>query len=166
MADLVQTEEKTIGKFRYTVARLPSRQVIHLSARIAKSFAPMLAAFAGGVDLEALIASSLSELFKNPELGSELVAISEELGQATTVSWSENGQPRDRVLQSDFFDLHFRNRLDEWLEWLAFAIRVNCASFFTGASGLGALLRSRAKVRSADAESRISGSQSGAERTG
>lgn len=141
------SEEKQIGEFTYIVRKLLAREAVRLGVRVGGLLAPVLAELsASGGDFESAIGQAISELFKKPGLADELDQVVALMAQVTEVSWVEQGEDRTLGLgKTQFFDTHFQDRLDVLVEWLVFALTVNLRSFFAGASGLGAILRSKAK---------------------
>jgi hypothetical protein len=115
--------------------------------------APFIGEVVGADSLEEALALAVGQLFQRAELADDLEYASVVMGAQTQVAFtSAKGEALTRTLDATFLDGHFRGRLDEWLEWLVFALRVNCGSFFNGSSQLGEKIRANAKKRAATTE--------------
>lgn len=166
MRQIQQTEEKQIGEFTYIVRKLLAREGVRLGVRVGGLLAPVLAGLsASGGDFEGAISEAIGELFKKPGLADEIDQLVILMAQVSEIAWTEDGEDRQLALsKTNVFDTHFQDRYDVLIEWLVFALTVNLRSFFAGASGLGAMLRSgKAKPTTPVASSQ---SLSPVERTG
>lgn len=161
----VVTEEKQIGEYTYVVRKLLAREGMRLGVRVGGLLAPVISSLmASGGEFEAVIGEAVGELFKKPALADEIDQIMILMAQVTEVSWTQDGEERTLALsKTAFFDAHFQDRFDSLIEWLVFALTVNLRSFFAGASGLGAMFRSKPKAKTPESSSQ---SPNLAERTG
>jgi len=169
MTGINEAETLTIGSFTYAVAKLPARAGVRLATRVGAMLAPVLADLAGTIGTspdkqDAAIAGALQTLLTREDLDSQVEFLNNTLGAATQVHWTTNeGQPASRTLDAAFFDAHFRDNYDSWLQWLVFAVKVNLRSFFAGASALGAKLKA---AKSPAPTTSVSSPQTSVVRTG
>jgi len=125
-----KSESKQIGKHRYTVTQLDAVRGSKAALRLAKVVGPALSAYSG----EDAESKAISALLSNLE-EKDFDYLRETLSSATTVAGGKYGE-REPALD-DVFAVHFAGNYGEMIGWLAFAVKVNFASFF---SGVGELL--------------------------
>lgn len=125
---------KQIGGHGYEVTQLGAIEGRRVFARLAQVMGGMVGALAAGgkpnpVDAFRSFAESMT-----PEV---MDFFCDTFSKVTQVH-----RPDGKVLfLKDVFDDHFADNYGELVEWLAFCLEVNFASFLGGTGGLGALLR-------------------------
>lgn len=132
--------EKQIGEYRYLVTLLGAKAGRSMLVRLTKLLGPATASFLEGVlhakgGLTESLALGSADAIRDIALKlteKDLADISDQLAHFTAVVISHDTEPQlDKIL-----DEHFAGRYDAYMQWLAFALEANFASFF-GASSSG-----------------------------
>lgn len=125
-------ESKRIGAHTYKVMKLDAVRGSKAALRLAKVAAPGVEAFnaADPMGTEKAFAAIVAQLDEK-----DFDYLRELLSSVTEVSGGDYGE-RSPSLES-VFSVHFVDRYNELVGWLAFAVMVNFRSFF---SGIGELL--------------------------
>jgi hypothetical protein len=137
------SETKEIGDFVYEVTKPLARPGLQFAIRISRYVFPfyghLLISKGEGTSLLTAVGDLLGRL--TPE---EVEHINTTLGALTQVYFvTEDGEQKSRTLDGKFFDVHFQDRYDAWLQWVVFALQTTCRSFFVGALKLGAKAQSK-----------------------
>lgn len=123
----METKTKTIGDYEYRVTQLTTGPGLQLTARVMNILGPGLANAAGASGGTGARAAALfGAIVASPQLGDHLEWLSKLLAPTTQV-WTPDGKS---FTLSSGYDAHFAGRYAQLLEWLLFAIEVNCGSFF------------------------------------
>ncbi|MBW2672067.1 MAG: hypothetical protein JRD89_01460 [Deltaproteobacteria bacterium] len=137
-------EEKKIGKNVYRVTQLPFTEGRGAALRLAKIAGPALAEAFGGIDsevnLEDMDVGNMAGAFNTL-----LMSMTEEDLKYFTDLFAENSEvetgPQAWVPLHRDIDDYFSEDYSAWLGWMAFAIKVNFASFFGGGQNIARLLK-------------------------
>lgn len=138
---LRETKEKVIDGRTYKVTLLGAKAGRAMLVRLTKLLGPAVASFVEGTlhakggateSLTSGFAEAVREL-TNRLSEAEFAAICDELSKQTAVVIDDEREHREPQL-NNIFDDHFSGRYGAMLQWLAFSLEANFASFF-GASG-------------------------------
>jgi len=131
--DKIAPKEKTIGANTYQVRILPAGVGLRSAAKLANLIGPGLKGLQGG-ETEDKLVGFFSDLLSNDALADRLEYFTKLFTEYTSVKIAGSDA---YVELRQVYELHFSANYFELLQWLAFCIEVNHASFFTGA-GLSA----------------------------
>lgn len=130
-------ETQQIGDFAYTVTALPAKAGCRVAARLANALAPAAKSLPEeGFEMDAAqIVKMLEPIFGNPDLGDLVDFLCTTFAERTLLDW-DDASGHKQVRLDRVFDLHFSDRYDDLIAWLAFALQTSMASFFRSARGL------------------------------
>lgn len=132
----IETKDKQIGEHNYRVTAFGALQGRVILARLTNLIGPVIRSFkdvandlAEGKDVDkvgAMVEAVAQAAEKLPP--KEFADLCDAFANQTVVDF---GDGRELPL-AKIFDLHFSARYMDLLEWFAFVVEVNFASFFTG----------------------------------
>lgn len=138
---LREQKERLIGNNTYQVTQLGAVQGSKIFVRVAKLLGPLI--LSKGSDISAAMSAVTED---------DLTYLCDVFGPMTIVG--------GRVLDKQFFDIHFVANYKEMFLWLAFCLEVNYGDFLKG-SALGALVAGQAQGVSGSAFPTTSTGRSG-----
>lgn len=141
----MQTVSKRIGDFEYEITKPLTEQGLEFSLAVAKYAVPFLVQLDSAIaskDIAQIMAAATQVIISlKPE---DLKYINKVLGELTQVHHLD-GSERVQILRHDVLQQHFCDQYDAWITWVVFGIQTVCGSFFSGALGLGALLKKKSQ---------------------
>lgn len=131
-----QPVEKVIGTTTYIITPFGARKGLRASFLLAKLMGGAVAMLTQGDISGAVTTWASTARFEDFE------AVCKELEDCTEISFqvSDSGTTVKQPLKAHF-DTHFAGKYDEMALWIAEAIKVNFASFFSGAAGSALLTK-------------------------
>lgn len=137
---MLETKTTRIGVHQYKVTELDAVLGRRVFVRLLKIAGPALAKLEGGLD-EGALASALTDLLTRLE-PSDFDYFCDTFASVTEVSGGKYSKTSPQL--DDVFSLHFASNYLDMFAWLAFCLKLNFASFFSGAAQLlGQLAASR-----------------------
>jgi hypothetical protein len=116
------SQNRAIDGVTYTVTQLPGRASLRTLARVARIFGPV-------ADVSSGLVPAIVAALKKLDL-EDVVVLAEELAESATVRQGVVTRDRSHVDVPLDLDEHFAGKVGPMLEWIAFALEVNYASFF------------------------------------
>ncbi len=133
---------KRIGATVYEVAKPLASEGLQFSLRVGKWAFPFIGLLTASGGDPAAVTAAVGQVLATLS-GEEVEYLNTTLGKLTT--YTDDVDPgRSPRLDKAHFDTHFQDRFDEWIQWVIFGIQTVSGSFFNGAMGFGALLKSAA----------------------